>query len=243
VGRVAELGSLAIKIMRMSNQEIAFFTEQIASSTNYLEYGSGGSTKLAARETSVRRITSVESDPGFLESAVFPDLDIQKAILDSRLKFLVADIGPTGEWGVPKDATTIHLWPNYSLCPYMHGSIMPDLILVDGRFRIACCLVAALQAPAATVLVHDYTIRPYYHILENYFEIEEKVDTLVKFRRPHCFDSRSAQILLNKYVYLPRDDRQTPQARVRRFLLKVKHRLTKKGVAEARNEPSDCTPG
>ncbi len=214
--------------MRMSNQEIAFFTEEISLSTSYLEYGSGGSTKLAVRQASVRKITSVESDPGFLDSAVLPDSEVQKAILDSRLSFLVPDIGPTGEWGIPKDSTAIHLWPNYALCPYLHGSITPDLILVDGRFRVACCLVAALQAPAATVLVHDYTIRRHYHILENYFEIEKQVDTLVKFRRLQNFNARSARNLLKKYLYSPCDDRQTPHARFFRFLSNARRSLKRR---------------
>ncbi len=221
-----------VETMRMTGGEIAFFTEEIGLSTSYLEYGSGGSTKLAVRQASIKNMTSVESDPAFLDAVVLPDPEIQKAIADSRLRFLLPDIGPTRKSGVPKDSTAIHLWPNYALCPYLHGSAKPDLILVDGRFRVACCLAATLQAPAAAVLVHDYTLRRHYHVLENYFEIEKQVDTLVKLRRSENFNARSARNLLKKYLYSPCDDRQTPHARFFRFLSNTRRSLKRRWKSE-----------
>lgn len=213
--------------MRMTDREIAFFTDALNVSTNYLEYGAGGSTKLAARIKSVQSIVSVESDQTFLDVEVLADSEIQQAILDSRLNALPIDIGPTGEWGRPIDSSKSHLWPNYALSPYQQGRPLPDLILVDGIFRVACCLTAALEAPDATLLVHDYTLRPDYKILEEFFTIEEVVDTLAKLKPADHFDAKYAESLLRKYLYQPRDKPQTIRLKIRRFLSIQKYNLNK----------------
>lgn len=209
----------------MSEPEIAFFSDALGQASNYLEYGSGGSTKLAAGASSVSRMTSVESDRAFLESVVLSDPEVQRAVRSSRLRFQIADIGPTGEWGVPKNSAKSHLWPNYALCPYLDDKCQPDLILVDGRFRVACSLAAALQAPTATVLIHDYTIRPEYHVLERYFKIERVIDTLAECRRSPDFDQRSARAFLQLYLYAPMDESQTLPVRTRRHVRELGRRL------------------
>ena len=127
--------------------------------------------------------------------AVYPESRChQKALQTSRLRFLVPDIGQTGDWGVPENSDSMHLWPNYALCPFLHGSVLPDLVLIDGRFRVACSLVVAMQAPSTTILVHDYTLRPAYKILEAFLTIEKTIDTLVMLRR--CSPKASITSLL-----------------------------------------------
>ena len=213
--------------MRMSNAEIDLFTEELSSARNYLEYGAGGSTKRAARLSTLSSVTTVESDPSFVEKQLMNDVDVQLAIEAGRLRFLIVDIGPIENWGYPRDTFKIHLWPNYALCPYLYG-YNPDLILVDGRFRVACSLVAALQAPEATVLVHDYKDRRHYHIIERFFVIDKVADTLARCRRIQSFDEQSARALLRSYLYAPGDEGQTEWAKGLRFLSKVKNRLMKR---------------
>jgi hypothetical protein len=213
--------------MRMSNAEIDLFAETLSSARNYLEYGAGGSTKKAARLSTLYSVTTVESDSSFIENQLLNDVDVQLAIKAGRLRFLIADIGPTGDWGYPRDTSKIFLWPNYALCPYLYG-YSPDLILVDGRFRVACSLVAALQAPEATVLIHDYKDRSHYHIIERFFAIDKVVDTLVRCRRIQSFDEQSAHTLLRSYLYAPGDESQTKWAKGRLLLSKVKHRLIRR---------------
>jgi hypothetical protein len=193
---------LATAIMRMSDPEIAMLTTAVSTARHYLEYGAGGSTKLAVRIPTVSSVTSVESDFAFIRSHLSGDVDIQAATESGRLRFLIVDIGPTGAWGHPLDRSKAYLWPNYALCPYLHD-YHPDLILIDGRFRIACSLAAALQAPDATILIHDYSNRQHYHILEGFLQIEDGVDTLVRCRRRANLDEDSARRLLGASLYLP----------------------------------------
>ena len=188
----------------MSAPEIALFQATVQAGGHYLEYGAGGSTKLVAALPQVTTITSVESDPAYLRDHLAGDAAIQSATQAGRLRFLVADIGPVGEWGYPADASREHLWPDYALCPYRDG-YQPDLILIDGRFRVACGLLAALQAPAAAILIHDYPPREFYHVLENFLKIETCVETLVRCCRRPDFDAAAARQLLRLYLYRPND--------------------------------------
>src|SRR5699024_4064786 len=43
----------------------------------------------------------------------------------------------------------------------------PDVVLIDGRFRVACFLTSVLYAnPNTKIIFDDYTDRTYYHIVE-----------------------------------------------------------------------------
>lgn len=190
--------------MIMTDSEIAILEAALQSATHYLEYGAGGSTMLAAKTQTLLSIASVESDPACLSKHLIVDENMAASLQSGRLKFLIVDIGPTREWGHPRDRTKAYLWPNYALCPYLHGD-RPNLILIDGRFRVACGIVAALHVPEATVLIHDYTIRPQYHVLEQFYDIEETVDTLVRCHRKATIDEARARCLLREYLYSPAD--------------------------------------
>jgi hypothetical protein len=108
--------------MRMTNEEIKFLEQELAACKIYLEYGAGGSTKLAAERNNIDSMISVESDPAFIKEQVLTDVSVQQAIGSLRLRFLTVDIGSTVEWGYPLTSDKSYLWPNYTLCPYMHGS-------------------------------------------------------------------------------------------------------------------------
>jgi hypothetical protein len=63
-----------------------------------------------------------------------------------------------------------------------------DVVLVDGRFRVACVLDTFLVNPAADVLIHDFFETEYHHhdhykILLSVADVAERVGTLVKLKR------------------------------------------------------------
>lgn len=139
---------------------------------SYLEYGSGGSTVLAAR-LGVPTVT-VESDRFYARS-------VRAAIGErARNRMLVPDIGVTREWGTPlfKRATPARLrrWRRCVEAPFAllaeEATPFPDLVLVDGRFRVACALAcareAALRGQASTLCLDDYVGRPWYHSVEQF---------------------------------------------------------------------------
>lgn len=147
----------------------AFFLQRIADAHFYLEFGSGGSTMVAARH-GVRTI-AVESD-GYYAKQVRHALGS-----DTSATVVHVPIGLTQEWGNPlfrrPTPSRLHRWRQYTELVFqsMAGEAeFPDFVLVDGRFRRACALETARQAlkrgVKTTILLDDYAERPHYHSVE-----------------------------------------------------------------------------
>ncbi|MEM9210498.1 MAG: hypothetical protein AAGA63_03360 [Pseudomonadota bacterium] len=141
-----------------------FLEEQYRGYNRVLEYGSGGSTILAAR-LSRKRLVSVESDETWC-SELGQYLWINYPL--ARIRLLHADIGPTGEWGYPLDASRSGDFVNYPFAPWVqYPKWSPELILIDGRFRVACFVTCLAHIKGPTkILFDDYTNRPEYHVVE-----------------------------------------------------------------------------
>lgn len=165
-----------------SDDAIAWFIDMLKGSTRYLEYGTGGSTYVAAR-LGVDFI-AVDSDLYFLRS-------VRKKIQKDGFARPVgqtyhhADIGLTGFWGYPlrhwnASAARLERFRRYSDPPpeCFEGGLLPDLVLVDGRFRVACVLKALRMLQNSrgwAIVVDDYVGRPQYHVIADYAEIDRHV--------------------------------------------------------------------
>lgn len=159
------------------------FEDLLGRSQLYIEYGTGGSTVLAAHLG--KKFVSVESDIGF-----------SKNLLD-RLgpssasgSVLPINIGFTGAWGAPlftkPTINRLALWESYVAAPWslLKPGELPDLVLVDGRFRVACALVSLLKLsnrPDATILVDDYIDRAHYHVIENFGRLRQVAGRMAVF--------------------------------------------------------------
>jgi hypothetical protein len=141
----------------------------------YLEYGSGGSTVFAANCVKVPRILSIDSDPTWV--TLVKHTCHRNEQMGVQVDWV--DIGPTKEWGFPIDTEceeTVQRFPTYSQWPWtvLHRDAQddtdsPSLILIDGRFRVACFLQCLLHARSGTrVLFDDYVNRPDYHVIQEF---------------------------------------------------------------------------
>lgn len=191
----AEGGELFVPSISMPASESALLRSLYAERDVVLEYGSGGSTILAAGQDH-SLVMSVESDRAWAENlqAVL-SRDFPKA--NVRLHW--ADIGPTKKWGRPADHKA---WDRFHLYPLSVWNMPwfrhPDLILIDGRFRIGCLLAALyrIERPA-TVLFDDYANRPHYmKAIETFVRPVEIVGRMARFEiEPAPFPvSRMAEI-------------------------------------------------
>ena len=128
-----------------------------------LEYGSGGSTVMAAEMG--KRVTSVESDQAWAQmmrdwfAANPPRGDVS---------IVWSDIGPTKEWGHPVDDSEWKHFPAYPLAVWDWPDFAhPDVVLVDGRFRMGCALATAYRITRPIPLYYDdYANRPRHHQIE-----------------------------------------------------------------------------
>ena len=67
-----------------------------------------------------------------------------------------------------------HNFKKYAELLWLNNEI-PDLVLIDGRFRVLCFLTTIKFAPeGCKILFDDYNNRPFYHVVE---EFCPKIDT------------------------------------------------------------------
>lgn len=173
----------------MTDDEIAVLRECYSKATSLVEFGSGGSTLLAARSPSLARIWSVESDPAWIAKLrVMPE--VAMAEQGGRLRFLHADIGATGDHGAPRDESALARWPAYHEAVWSDpATAAADLVLVDGRFRVACALQALARCqPHTILLMHDFWARTPYHPVLAFTDWLGSCDSLAILRRKPAMD-------------------------------------------------------
>lgn len=141
-------------------------TGYYSAATNVLEYGSGGSTVLAA-EMPGKHVFSVESDRGWAQ--MMRDwFDQNPPAEGTSVDVIWSDIGATKEWGHPVDHSE---WRRFARYPLEVWSLpefrQPDVVLVDGRFRQGCALASVFLSKAPLDLFFDdYVSRKHYHKVE-----------------------------------------------------------------------------
>ena len=80
-------------------------------------------------------------------------------------------VKPQG-WGYP--VGNPKQWPSYSNAITQIGDDVKklDVVLIDGRFRVACALkIHSLIRDDCVVLFDDFMNRPFYHVVLDYYEI------------------------------------------------------------------------
>jgi hypothetical protein len=147
--------------------EETLFETEMRRCRRLLEYGMGGST-IFAFEAGAKEIVSIDSDLAFVEKVR------QRIGKHARhVRLLHCDTGPVKEWGMPIDRERVDHWPVYFTRPwqaYAATNTIPDLVYVDGRFRVACILYSILMIRNAgwlhrrsRMMLHDLSPdRPYY---------------------------------------------------------------------------------
>lgn len=188
--------------IRLTDLEQKFLLENIQDSVYYLEFGSGGSTFLALLKTNIPHIFSVESDMGWLEHLRKWNC-ITTSEKDKRLHFLHINIGKTGDWGYPVETEKKALFPNYSSLPFeQKQKVKFDSVFIDGRFRVACALQTILNSDANTkILMHDFTFRPEYHVILDFLDIVDVMDTMALFKLKKDFSKKDVLAMYNQYKY------------------------------------------
>lgn len=181
------------------NDEQMFY-KYLDKAENYFEYGSGGSTFQASIRENIKSIYSVESDLEWHNK--LKDLIENK----DRISFIYCDMKTQpNTCGHPGISSTLDDWVNYSSA--MHNlnksnNLMKkiDLVLIDGRFRAACCLKCFdIINDDCYIIYDDFLDRPEYHIVLNYYDIIEKTqdERMVVLKKKKC--NKPSLELIEKY--------------------------------------------
>jgi hypothetical protein len=151
------------------NDENMFY-KYLNKSIHYFEFGSGGSTFQASIRPNIKYIYSVESDLEWHNKL--------KNIIKNKnnISFIYCEMNTRpNTWGNPGSNSTLDDWNNYSNSMRKSNRLDLDLILIDGRFRVACCLKSFdLINDDCYIVFDDFLNRPEYHVVLDYYTIIEK---------------------------------------------------------------------
>jgi len=171
-----------------------------------LEFGSGGSTLALAQQAKI--LTSIQSDHKFAR-AVQGLLD--EAKYSHRAKVIWANIGMTKTFGQPilwLRPLFQHRYANYVRVFYAdeNSKFAPELVFIDGRFRVYCVLsILSNYSNSMTLIVDDFFSRPEYAILGKLLgEPASRIGDAAIFQI-EASDDRSA--LVNSYSEYQKDFR------------------------------------
>ena len=156
------------------------FKSAFEGATVYGEYGVGASTIWVAEQHSIPMI-GVDSSREWIDH-------VSSRIENTDWHPRYVDIGPLANWGYPKCHAMRHNYGAYSESLW-DGDLSPDLVLVDGRFRVACFLTTLLRAaPGTKIIFDDYADRPLYHLVEEFCPPSARSYRQALFVVPHNLD-------------------------------------------------------
>lgn len=183
----------------MLPEEMACFARYAAEAQQYLEFGCGGST-VAAAIAGARRIDSVESDAEWIAKCEEAP-ELAPRVADGTMRFHHVEIGPVRGWGRPRGDAFAVKWPSYYLDVWTKLENLPDVVLIDGRFRVACALQALLRCEdGATILFHDFWNRRGYHVVLDFTDEVERAKKLAVLRRKPSPDWRKMALLVAEHA-------------------------------------------
>lgn len=163
----------------MTSREVETIEKYASLGNNYFEYGCGRSTVIVSNMPTIKYMVSVDSSYEWIAKTA--DLVNYK---DKEIIFNYINIGSDDKnWGYPKDKTLQYHWTTYHSSINHYKEIF-DTILIDGRFRVACCIKSYQNMDEKSrIMIHDYTHRPAYNYIEKFFEKVETVDSLCVFKK------------------------------------------------------------
>lgn len=171
----------------------AMFKREAAKSAVYGEYGMGASSRWVLANTDAL-VLAVDTSAEWVSS-------VRSAFeKEPRLRAQWIDVGPVREWGRPVSFAKREAFPAYLTSIWDHAE-QPDLVLVDGRFRVASFLTSLLNAqPGTKVIFDDYTSRPHYHVADEVLPSIEQCGRQALFVVPERIDRAAIEALRDRFA-------------------------------------------
>lgn len=151
----------------------------------------------------MKTLYSVDSDRQWLEK-LLENAVVRACLKAKRWTPIHAGIGHITDWGQPAIEQPDLVWLNYHQhCWQTIADRKFDMILIDGRFRVACVCQCLLRCGLKDVVmvIHDFWNRPHYHGVLDFLQLEDKADTLGVFRPKKRVNWKGLSLLLQKHQF------------------------------------------
>jgi hypothetical protein len=171
------------------------FYKYLNNATHYMEFGSGGSTYQASIRPNIKSICTVESDLEWIQK-------LKSKITHQHIQYNYIDIKARSKnLGYPGNDCRPEDMKKYSDVKIPSET---DLVLIDGRFCVACCLKLIGQINEKCIVVFDdFLDRPQYHIILDYFTILKQTENKSLVVLQWKVGSVPSLELIEKYECIP----------------------------------------
>lgn len=177
-----------------SESKRILFRDTCARAKGYFEYGCGGSTLAASKLLPSHSIVSIESDSNWISK-------VKNA--SPTVSITHINLGPISEYGYPATESEWSNWPTYSQA-WTTLNHQADLVLIDGRFRVACLLWICLNPNSVKwIFFDDYKNRPQYFCVSEFIDILDNADDLIVCKPKQSIDIEKCKSLYEKFKNNP----------------------------------------
>lgn len=154
-------------------RDLMAFTSFLTKDTTFFEFGSGCTSVIA--KYYAKKTYAVEGNKEWYEKG------IKNGLKDNIIFKNIKPDGKGGLWSTPGKESNLQDWKKYFQS--YKEEYNADVILIDGRFRVACAFDIFSKIKENTIiLIHEY-IRPQYLIIEKYYDYIYHWDTLYMFKK------------------------------------------------------------
>ena len=161
----------------------------------YAEYGVGKSSIWVLQNTTAR-ILAVDTSEHWINHVR------TEAKATDRFDVAWVDLGAIGWAGRPNNFERRSQFKDYIQSVWSRGA-EPDLVLVDGRFRVACFLYSLAKAkPGCIILFDDYANRPKYHLVEEFIQPTSFCGRQGHFIVPEILDRQAILAEAERFTYV-----------------------------------------
>ena len=183
-----------VEIQTLFNGDDELFKLYLNNCKVYFEYGVGASTRWVLENTS-SNIIAIDTDKEWID---FVNTEVDSL----RVKLIWVNLGNLTKWGRPNSYKYRDSFTDY-VGGVWNFKKKADVILIDGRFRVACFLYSLLYSKTDSIIIFDdYFERPWYHIVEEVITLHDKCGRQAFFKVPKNYNKKLTLDLLNKFLYV-----------------------------------------
>ena len=174
------------------------FKKYLMKSNVFAEYGCGQSTYWVLKNTTAQ-ILSVDTSIDWIKT-----IKQSKVYDEQKIKLKYIDVGKVENWGFPIDYSKRDSFIDYTNWVWKQN-LIPDTVLIDGRFRVCCFFTCLKFAKEGTIIIFDdYFDRPYYHIVEKHLRVYQKCgrQAIFKILNKEKFDSKKIDTEIKNFRHV-----------------------------------------